>query len=217
MKKHSHTKLLDQSQPTMPGVIISGDFKSRNRLFRITHSLRNSPYISAGLLLLLAAGVLYLAFMPRGIESPPKVDTTNVFEYSDMTKEQRNYVLYTKTGLTLEYLENKGINHSTLTNFDNSIEVAKVMASMGDKAAALQAYEIAFDKKADDGTYQFNLDYAHYALSAGNKVIWKKQMLIAREVAAKSQVTYENDPYSISTVQRIDGEIVIVEGASSEE
>ncbi len=204
------------TQPTN-GMIVSDDFKRRAFMrLPVLKTRRQKINVFVAVIVLLVAGGLYFIVRPKGIQAPPKVDISGVFEYSDMTKEQANYYLYTKTGLTLEYLGKKGVSIETVKTFDVAIEAAEALASVQDKQAALRAYAVAQGLRTDDGTHQFYLDYARYALAVGDKQTWKKQMLLARDIAAKNETPISNDIYSISEVQKIDNEIVIVEGSSSE-
>ncbi len=169
---------------------------------------------AAACLLAFTLGTYFIVRSGR-VPVPEKVDLQGLTEYSDMSRDQADYYLYKNTGLSFEYLNKKGISGKHIKSFESALQAAQAFASIQEKHKALQAYAVAEEKKPNDGTYQFHVDYAHYALSAGDRATWKKEMLLARDIAAKNQKKVVYDKYSLSPVDRINSEIVIVEGSSN--
>jgi hypothetical protein len=180
MKKHNH-------KPLPEGAIVSQSFKRKPALPKLFK--KRSFIISVGVVIVAAiiVGVWFIASQSEEkIAAPKAVDISNVSEYGLMTKEQVDYYLYAKTGLTLGYLKSHNLTSKNLKTFDRAYQAAQALTAVDDKAKALQAFAIAQDKKPKDGDHLFYLEYADVALRSGDKTTWKKEMLLAREILVKN-------------------------------
>jgi hypothetical protein len=170
---------------------------------------KRTVFIIVGLIVLLGAAGSYLMWPEDKVAPPAIVDISGVRDYFEMSKPQIDYSLYKKTGLTIEYLQKKGVSKGRLNSFDKAYEVAQALYYYGDKKLALDAYAIAQDKKPQNDDYTFYLDYAAAALRANDKTTWKQEMLLARAVVAKRP--HQPEPTEDMTPEKIDHTIKLVE------
>lgn len=164
------------------------------------------PVVAAGIVIvLIGLGGWYWSAHRQDTILPPRiVDLSNVSDYSEMTKPQADYYLYQHTGLTVEYLQQKGVSSKRLKTFDIAYQAAQALFVAGDKMRALQAYAIAQDKKPVNDDYSFYMTYAAAALRSGDKTTWKQEMLRARAVLAKQpQPTEPTEDMTVAQIDRI--------------
>jgi hypothetical protein len=156
-------------------------------------------------------GVIYLVLRPAPITAPMKVDINDVSDYSEMTYEQKNYYLYTKTGLTIEHLKSqRSLTSKTFKTFDAAYESGKLFFTLGEFSRSKQSYAAAEAKGAPADDYDFHLQYAYTALLDKDKTTWKQQMLTARDIASKLPTPKDDQP---SIAKTIDSQIRLTESA----
>jgi hypothetical protein len=187
-------------------IVTSDGVAKRSRRKRI-HMRRFSMkwIILVVALLVVGAGAWYaLSHRDDSILPPKIVDISNVSDYSEMTKDQADYYLYTKTGLTIKYLQDRGVNSSRLKTFDTAYQAAQALFVSGDKTRALQAYAVAQSRKPVNDDYSFYMTYAAAALRSDDKTTWKKEMLMARAVLARQpQSTRPTEAMTVSQLDNI--------------
>lgn len=175
----------------------------QSRLKRLFKPSKKNLLLTIPLLLavLIIGLIISLVLQPSRIPAPAKVDISDVSDYSDMSYEQKNYYLYSKTGLTIEHLKSQEtLGAKSFKNFDAANQASQLFTALGDYERAKQAYAAAEAKGAPADDYQFHLDYAYVALLAKDKATWKQQMLIARDIAAKRPEPKDSQEASIADV-----------------
>lgn len=205
-----------QSVEDMTQHIVTSDGAKKARRHKRTHFRgMSAKWALVVVLMLLAVGVggWYVLSNRQDKILPPRiVDISGVSEYDEMSKYQIDYFLYTKTGLTIEYLQKKGVHSKQLNTYDKAYQVARALTAYGDKKAGLQAYAIAQGKRPASDDYQFYFDYAVAAIKNDDKATWKKEMLLARAVVAKQPQSKQ--PTEDMTTDQIDQMIAAVESGN---
>ena len=198
-------------QPSKPevGIVKQGILKSLSK-----PSKKQLLILLISLIIITAGIISYLVLKSPDIKVPPKADISDVADYSEMTYEQKNYYLYTKTGLTIEYLKSKkSLTPKTFETFESAYESAQLFFALGDYNRSVESYAAADAKgpKADD--YKFHLKYAYAALLGKDKTTWKQQMLAAKDIASKLPNSGEGESTVANSIQ---SQIILTEAAGDE-
>ena len=97
--KHSSTPKAEGAEPAAGEVFVSQQPSRFGKKGRLT-------LIVAGAVLVIALGTFMVVKLNQ-VAAPKKVDLQGLTEYSEMSREQADYYLYTKTGLSFELLDKK--------------------------------------------------------------------------------------------------------------
>ena len=145
-------------------------------------------------LLALIAAVLAVIYMPRPIEPPKIVDLDTFVSYESASREQVDYYLFTKTGLTLEYLQSKKtMDSNVLKNFDQAYQSAQALMAVGDTDRAFAAYAVA-EKSVPADNYEFYMNYGNAYMKVGDKQKFREKLEQAKAIAAQLPASKADDP-----------------------
>lgn len=162
--------------PVSKPSVVSGGFQDGARAPR---RRRLKPLV-IGIVIVIGLALVGYAVYEQFDQDGPAIDMSRINvdqipdEYEVMTEPEIAYVVYQRTGLTVEQLRNRSIDSRLLKDYEAAYNVGQALHQLSERQKAFEAYRVAADYAGDELTYEFALKYIEAArfAQAQDEALW---------------------------------------------